>query len=77
MQYLLYTKKKVTYELNNKLNKHDSDLENIKTLLKQVLVARNYIFSLILVMLWSETGYFVLLGNKRSLHIILLYLIKR
>ena len=40
-------------------------------------VARNDIFSLILEMLWSKTGYFGLLGNKHSLYIILLYLIER
>ena len=39
-------------------------------------VAINYIFSLILEMLWSETGYVGLLGNKHSLYIILLYLIE-
>ena len=42
-----------------------------------ICVTRNYIFSLILEMLWSETGYFGLLGNKHSLYIILLYLIER
>ena len=40
-------------------------------------VARNYIFSLILEMLWSETGYFGLLGNKHSLYIILFCIIER
>ena len=40
-------------------------------------VARNYIFSNILEMLWSKTGYFGLFGNKHSLYIILLYPIER
>ena len=40
-------------------------------------IARNYILSLILDMLWSETGYFGLLRNKHILYIILLYLIER
>ena len=42
-----------------------------------ICVARNYIFGLILEMLWSKTGYFGLLGNKHSFYIILLYLIER
>ena len=55
------------------------DSSNVsKTILKQGIdVARNYIFTLILEMLWSETGYFGLLGNKHGLYIILLYLIER
>ena len=42
-----------------------------------IILARTYILSLFLEMLWSETGYFGLLGNNYILFGILLYPIKR
>ena len=53
------------------------DENNGNTLLWDAIVAKHYIFSLILEMLWSKTVYFGLLGNKHSLYIIPLYLTER
>ena len=68
---------KLSFSKTDKVVVYIYILKMFRILQQRSVVARNFIFSLISEMLWSETGYFGILGNKPSFYIILLYLIER